>query len=72
MPDDLDLPIWGAQQIALAAGLLKPDGSPDERRAFYLFETKAIDGTKVGHATRGRWVSTRRRVLRSLGIGAAA
>ena len=68
MPDDLDLPIWGAQQIAFAAGLLKPDGSPDERRVFYLLETKAIDGTKVGHAKRGRWVSTLRRIRRSLGI----
>lgn len=72
MPDtDLDEILWGASAIAAVAGLFKPDGSPDERRAFYLLETGALDGSKVGHAKRGRWVSTRRRVYSSLGIKVA-
>jgi hypothetical protein len=72
MPDNLDLPIWGAEAIAQVANLLKRDGSPDDRRAFYMLETGAIDGSKVGHEKRGRWVSTRRRIYKSLGIEAAA
>jgi hypothetical protein len=73
MPDTtLDAPIWGATKIGEAAGILKDDGSVDLRRTFYLLETGALDASKVGHPKRGRWVSTPRRVRRSLGIEVAA
>ena len=73
MPDnDLDEILWGAEAISRAAELVKPDGSVDLRRGFYLLETGAVDATKVGHPKRGRWVSTLRRIRRSLGIEVAA
>ena len=73
MPDvDPDQPIWGAKEIARVAGLFGSDGEPDERKTFYLIEIGAIDATKIGHEKKGRLVSTRRRILRSLGIETAA
>lgn len=54
-----DQPIWGAEAIGTVAGLNK-------RQAFYALEKGALDGTKV----RNRWISTRRRIYRSLGIEA--
>jgi hypothetical protein len=65
-----DEPIWGCDAIARTAGLFKPDGSVDTRKGYYLIERGMIDATKVrGGDGRGELlVSTRRRVLRSLGI----
>jgi hypothetical protein len=66
-PDD---PIWGCEAIARTAGLFKSDGSVDTRKAYYLIDRGAIDATKVrgGDGKGALLVSTRRRVLRSLGI----
>jgi hypothetical protein len=66
----LDEPIWGCEAIARAAGLFKPDGSVDTRKGYYLIERGMIDATKVrgGDGKGELLVSTRRRVLRSLGI----
>jgi len=65
---DLDEILWGATATAAVAGLRRADGKPDDRRAFYMLETGALDGTKVGHPKKGRWVSTKRRIYKSLGI----
>ena len=48
----------------------KPDGSVDTRKGCYLIERGMIDATKVrgGDGKGELLVSTRRRVLRSLGI----
>jgi hypothetical protein len=62
--ENLDRPLWGAQEIGREAGTFKDDGSVDERRAFYLLERRLVDATKVGRL----WTSTPRRVRRSLGI----
>ncbi len=66
----LDEPIWGCEAIARTAGLFKPDGSVDTRKGYYLIERGMIDATKVrgGDGKGELLVSTRRRVLRSLGI----
>ena len=68
--NDLDEPIWGCEAIARIAGLFKPDGSVDTRKGYYYIERGIIDVTKArGADGRGELlVSTRRRVLRSLGI----
>ena len=68
--NNLDEPIWGCAAIARTAGLFKPDGRVDIRKGYYLIEHQMIDVTKVrGADGKGeRLVSTRRRVLRSLGI----
>ena len=52
--DDLDTPLWGAKVMA-------PVINRTER---YLIETKQIDVTKKG----ALYVSTRRRLLASLGV----
>ena len=66
----LDEPIWGCEAIARTAGVFKPDGSVDTRKGYYLIERRMIDATKVrGADGKGELlVSTRRRVLLSLGI----
>jgi hypothetical protein len=56
--DALDRPIWGAAAIALAANLLKEDGKPDLRKAYYLLETGALPATKINDG----WVTTPRRL----------
>ena len=53
--DDLDTPVWGAEAIGRVI-------KRSEGEAFYLLINKLIDAGKVG----GRWVSTPRRLLRSL------
>jgi hypothetical protein len=57
--DALDTPIIGARAIAEAVPL--PGG---EQQAFYMLSRGYLDGTKVGRL----WVSTRRRLRKSLGI----
>jgi hypothetical protein len=66
----LDEPIWGCEAIARAAGLFKSDGTVDVRKGYYLIERRIIDVTKArGADGRGELlVSTRRRILHSLGI----
>jgi hypothetical protein len=66
----LDQPIWGCEAIAHVAGLFKANGSIDTRRGYYLIERGVIDATKVRGADGkgGLLVSSRRRVLKSLGI----
>jgi hypothetical protein len=56
--DPLDLPIWGAKNIAVAANLLNEKGEPDERKAFHLLQTGALPATKISDT----WVSTPRRL----------
>ena len=56
---ELDRPIWGARAIGQVSAL-------NERQAYYLLENGRLDGTKIG----SQWVSTQRRICRSLGIGA--
>jgi hypothetical protein len=67
---NLDEPIWGCEAISRIAGLFKADGSVDTRRGYYMIERRMIDATKVRGADGkgGLLVSTRRRVLHSLGI----
>ena len=55
--DDLDTPLWGAKVMA-------PVINRTERETRYLIETKQIDVTKKG----ALYVSTRRRLLASLGV----
>jgi len=53
--DDLDRPIWGASAISGVIGR-------SESETNYLLINRRIDASKNG----GRWVSTPRRLLRSL------
>jgi hypothetical protein len=55
--DDFDAPIWGAAAIAAVLGV-------PLHRANYLLAQQRLDATKVGRS----WVSSRRRLLRSVGI----
>ena len=59
-----DQPIWGARQIAAAAGCFKKDGTPDERKAFDLIESGYFGDavTKVGR----QHVSTPRKILHAM------
>ena len=59
---DLDVPIWGATQIALAAGLVLPDGTPDLDRAYYKLRRNYLPARKVGR----EYVTTRRQLLDGL------
>jgi len=54
---DLDTPIWGA--VAMAEVI-----NGNERKVHHLVRTKQIDVTKKGSLL----VSTRRRLLKSLGV----
>jgi hypothetical protein len=54
--DPLDRPVWGAEAIGAVVG-------KTEAEAFHLLGTKVLDADKAG----GRWVSTPRRVLKSIG-----
>ena len=55
--------LWGAAQIAAAAGLFDEDGKPDEKKVYYLLENHLLPATKVGRV----WVSSRSRIRRALG-----
>src|SRR5260370_22705427 len=52
-PDDLDRPIYGARNIAIAAGVLDKNGEPKVRAAFHLLQAGHLPADKVG----GRWPS---------------
>lgn len=58
--DPLDRPVYGAKAIANVLNLLKKNGEPDERRAFYMLEKGYVDANKVGET----WTSTPRRLLK--------
>jgi hypothetical protein len=55
--DPLDIPVWGAAAIGQVIGR-------DRRGTYHLIHTGAIDVSKVGALL----VSTRRRLLKSLGV----
>jgi len=63
-PDQL---VWGARNIALAAGLVDKRGKPRTRAAYHLLENKRLPADKIGKTH----VSTPRR-LRSIANGEAA
>ncbi len=64
--DHLDRPLYGAADIALAAGVVNEHGEPNLRRTFYLLERGYLAASKVGRI----WTSTPRR-LRSVANGQA-
>jgi hypothetical protein len=61
---DIDGLIWGAREIARAAGLVDRHGKPRTRAAYHLLEKKLLPATKVGRT----FVSTKRR-LRAIANG---
>jgi hypothetical protein len=63
---DPDTPVWGARDIALAAGITDKRGKPRVRAAYHLLETGRLPADKVGKT----WVSTPAR-LRSIANGGA-
>jgi hypothetical protein len=56
--DDLDRPIWGAQRIGAAAGLVDENGNPDLARVYYLVRVGLLPVRKIGKTL----VSTRRQL----------
>jgi len=54
---DLDVPLWGAKVMA-------PVINRTERETYHLIKNKQIDVTRKGNL----YVSTRRRLLASLGL----
>ena len=67
LPDDPDASIHGARAIAMADNLVKPDGTPEERKAQYPLERAYYDADQIGR----QWRSTVRRI-RSPGSRSAA
>lgn len=65
---DLDSAVWGGVDIAKLANLFKDDGTPDDRKAYYLLERGLLDGTKLGRL----WVSTPRRIRKAFAGDTAA
>jgi hypothetical protein len=66
--ENLDRPLWGAEEIGREAGLIDKNGKVKLRAAFYQLEKGNIDASKVGD----QWVSTRRRIRNSLSAGETA
>ena len=56
--DHRDRPIWGAKNIAIAAGLVDKRGKPRVRAAFHLLKTKKLPAEKIGKS----YVSSQRRL----------
>jgi hypothetical protein len=56
----LDELIWHARAIGEAANIRKPDGTVNEKKANRLI----VDGVLPAMKRGGRWVSTRRQLLR--------
>jgi hypothetical protein len=67
--DDLDRPIYGAEAIGRAAGLLNDDGSTNLRATYDGLEKGYIDANKFGLK---KWVSTKRRARRHASSGTTA
>jgi hypothetical protein len=61
--ENLDLPLWGAENIGREAGVVKAKGDQKGiRKSFYLLENGLLPATKIGR----QWTSTRRRIRRAL------
>jgi hypothetical protein len=68
-PDEnLDRPIWGAEQIGREAGVFDDEGNVDLRRTYYLLEKAYLPADKAGRV----WVSTPRRIRVAFAGTAAA
>jgi hypothetical protein len=65
--DDLDRPIYGAENIGREAGLLDDKGNVKLRPTYHALEQGFIDASKFG----AQWVSTSRRIRRAF-IGKTA
>jgi hypothetical protein len=61
---DIDVPIWGARAIAVAAGLVDKRGKPRDRAAYHLLAAGRLPASKVGKS----YVTTVRR-LRAIANG---
>jgi hypothetical protein len=69
--DPLDLPVFGAAEMARILNIVDDDGELDIRRMFYMLEKKYVDADKLDRrkkeaneaASRSGWVSTPRRLL---------
>jgi hypothetical protein len=68
LDDDLDTPIYGAEAIARAAGLVDDQGNVNFRRIYYALEHRLIDAGKFGKL----WCSTKRRARRHATCGEVA
>lgn len=71
MPDtheNLDRPLWGAEQIGREAGLLDEVGNVDLRKVFYRLERGDLPASKIGRL----WTSTPRRIRRAFAGDEAA
>jgi hypothetical protein len=55
---NLDAPIWGAEKIALAAGLVHPDGTANVDAFYYKTSQGYLAVAKCG----GRYVTTLRKI----------
>jgi excisionase family DNA binding protein len=53
--DILDQPVWNADEMAKVLGRTK-------RQVFHMLHSGHIDASRIG----GRWVSTRRRLLKNI------
>ena len=53
-----DVPLWGAEAIGRAAGLITDDGSVDLRKTFRLLELQLLPARKIGKS----WVTTPRQL----------
>lgn len=67
---DLDL-LWGAEEIARAANILNPDGSPNLRRCFYMLEKGLLPAQKAGRVWVASRLGLRRHFATALGQEAA-
>jgi hypothetical protein len=61
---DIDVPLWGAYAIAIAAGLVDKKGKPRVRAAYHLLANGRLPASKVGKS----YVTTIRR-LRTIANG---
>jgi hypothetical protein len=59
--DPLDVPVWGARDIAEILNLRDEQGKPDRAKAYRLLECGKVDADKL---TKQRWTSTARRLLK--------
>jgi len=62
MPTDLDAPIFGASNIAAAAGLFTEAGEPDQHKLYYKKRAGLLSG--IVHKNGRELVSTRRQLQR--------
>jgi hypothetical protein len=58
--DDLDAPIWGAEDIGRAAHVVDEKGNVKLGKTFYLLSSGLLPGKKIGK----QWTSTKRQIYR--------